>query len=157
VTEPLTIFLCDGAAAYNLASRIEHAAREAGLDANAEGVFHTSGTKVEPAVFVSKNDVNRRPDANHQREPDRQRRQQQQQQQGWTDTWQVIVARSVAIAAFAALPRIALTYSLKQKVFRPPKASRQPSTAAKSKSTPATKFAISSGVTTRARRVQRAG
>jgi hypothetical protein len=78
VTEPLNIFLCEGAAAYNLASSIEHAAREAGLDANAEGVFHTSGNKVDPAVFVSKNDVIRRPDANHQQEPDRQQRQQQQ-------------------------------------------------------------------------------
>ncbi len=66
VTEPLNIFLCEGAAAYNLASSIEHAAREAGLDANAEGVFHTSGNKVDPAVFVSKNDVIRRPDANHE-------------------------------------------------------------------------------------------
>ncbi len=55
------MFLCEGAAAYNLASSIEHAAREAGLDANVEGVFHTSGTKVKPAVFVSKNDVIRSP------------------------------------------------------------------------------------------------
>jgi hypothetical protein len=113
VTEPLIIFLCEGAAAYNLASSIEHAAREAGLDANAEGVFHTSGNKVEPAVFVSKNDVIRRPDANHQHEPDRQQR--QQQQQGWTDTWQVIVAGSVPIAAFAVFAKNCLDIFIKTK------------------------------------------
>jgi hypothetical protein len=124
MTEPLIIFLCEGAAAYDLASSIEHAAREAGLSAKAEGVFGTSGNKVEPNVFVSKNDIIRRPDANHRHEPDGQQRQQpqQQQQQSWTDTWQVIVAGSVPIAAFAVFAKNCLDIFIKTKgLLHPPK------------------------------------
>jgi hypothetical protein len=119
MTKPLIVFCCEGKAALALVNKICNEARGAGLSAEAEIDFQRLGGG-SPSVSISQAPQPKNIDPRQYAQRLQQLQQQQSAEQALVDAWQIMVAGSVPIAAFAVFAKNCLDIFAKTKeVLKP--------------------------------------